>query len=433
MRISRRSALGLGVLLLLGVFVLLAGWYESTRAGPGKSEASTSVVVVTNGGDRGPGTLREALFLAAAARGSATVSIQVSSIAIETALPPLVNPHGVSITAQESGTVIDARALSGGAVFDVAAANTSIAGVTVRNCPDAAVLLHAVRFRLTSTTIESCEVGVDVAENARDVSLERNRFIKNRVGVRFAASSRNATVVHNEFAANADAGVWAVRSALDLRSAAINVRDNKFSNDRVGIVAGNVSLLVEGNDLTGPREAAVQIIGAGVVVRGNRVRGGGAMGIVVENARDAIIDNNELDHLAAYGIMVRGSANTLIRANRIHNCGYGMAFVLGDAAHPSTAVDNSLMALRYNGIDVIGDSPILRRNRVVQAQVAALHTEDFERPGAETVRANPFLDGNTFDTGKATGDTGKATVDTGKATVAAEEGGDHLQATIAPR
>jgi hypothetical protein len=417
MRISRRTTLGLGVLLLLGVFVLLARWYQNERAEPGESEGSVSVTV-TNGGDRGPGSLREALFLAAAARGSATVSIQVSEIAVETALPPLVNARGVSITAQKSGTVIDARALDGGAVFDVAGENASIEGVTVRNCPDAAVLLHAARFRLTSTTIEGCDVGVDIAENARDVSLERNRFSKNRIGVRFAASSRNAALVHNEFTANADAGVWAVRSALDLRESAISVRDNKFVNDRVGIVAGNVSLLVEANDLTGPREAAVHLVGAGVVVRGNRVRGGAAMGIVAENARDAIIEKNELDHLAAYAIMVRGSANTLIRGNRIHNCGYGMAFVLGDAAHPSTAVDNALIALRYNGIDVIGDSPILRRNRVVQAQVTPLHTEDFQRPGEKKIRANPLLDDNRFDTGKAT--------------VAATEG-DRSRATVAPR
>jgi len=119
------------------------------------------------------------------------------------------------------------------------------------------------------------------------------------------------------------------------------------------------------------------------------------MGIVAENARDALVENNELDHLAAYAIMVRASANVMIRANRIHNCGYGMAFVLGDEAHPSTAVDNSLIALRHYGIDIIGDSPILRGNRVY-AQVAPLHTADFEQ-GAQKIHANPFLDNNTFE------------------------------------
>jgi hypothetical protein len=58
-------------------------------------------------------------------------------------------------------------------------------------------------------------------------------------------------------------------------------------------------------------------------------------------------------------------------------------------------VDNSLIALRHYGIDIIGDSPILRGNRVY-AQVAPLHTQDFEQ-GAQKIRANPFLDNNTFE------------------------------------
>jgi hypothetical protein len=396
MHISQRTVLGLGALLLLGAFVFLARSYKHTRAEPvGESEGSVSVAV-TNGADRGAGSLREALFIAAGARGSATILIRVGHIAVETALPPLLNAHGMTITAQAPGTTIDARSLSGGAVFDVAGANTSITGVTVRNCPDAAVLLRAGRFRLMSTTIESCDVGIDIAENANDFLLERNRFMKNRIGIRFAATNRNATLVHNEFAENADGGVWAVRGALDLRKdAPISVRSNKFDGDRAGIVAGNVSLLIEDNDLDRSREAGIHLVGAGAVVRGNRVRDGAAMGIVAENASDVLVENNELDHLAAYAIMVRASAGVVIRANRIHNCGYGMAFVLGDEAHPSTAVDNSLIALRHDGIDVIGDSPILRRNRV-SAQVVPLHTEDLEQ-GAKKIHSNPFLDNNTFE------------------------------------
>ena len=40
------------------------------------------------------------------------------------------------------------------------------------------------------------------------------------------------------------------------------------------------------------------------------------MGIVAENARGAIIDDNELEGIAVYGVMVRGSSNTLVQANR---------------------------------------------------------------------------------------------------------------------
>jgi parallel beta-helix repeat protein len=120
------------------------------------------------------------------------------------------------------------------------------------------------------------------------------------------------------------------------------------------------------------------------------------MGIIAENAREAVIDTNELDHLAAYGIMVRGSSNTLVRANRVHNCGYGMAFVLGDPRSPSTATDNTIIEPQFNGIDVIGDSPILRRNQVLRPHAFALHAADLQQPGGRNVPAHPFLEGNNF-------------------------------------
>jgi parallel beta-helix repeat protein len=396
MRMSRRTALSLAVLLLLGAFVLLARWQQSTLEEPGSIGEGSVSVAVTSGTDRGPGSLREALFLVAGAHGDAKISIRVPQINIETALPPLVSAHSLSISAEKPGAIIDAHRLDGGPVFDVAGANTSLTGITVRNCADTAILLRAPRFKLESTIIESCDVGVDVAENARNLLLERNRFSNNRIGVRFAASNANTVLEHNEFAGNSDAGVWAVRGAPDHPDAgAISMRSNRFDGNRAGIVAGNVTLLVEDNDVTRAREVAIHLIGAGATVRGNRVREGGAMGIAVENARDALVEKNELDHLETYAIMVRGSANVMVRVNRIHNCGYGIAFVLGEAGHPSSAVENTLLALKYHGIDVIGDSPILRRNRV-EAQAIALHTQDLEQPGKQKIIANPFLDNNTL-------------------------------------
>jgi hypothetical protein len=64
-------------------------------------------------------------------------------------------------------------------------------------------------------------------------------------------------------------------------------------------------------------------------------------------------------------------------------------------------VDNSIVAPRYRGIDVIGDSPILRRNSVLQAGKSPLHVEDFEHPDGSLAKANPFRDGNSFDEGGA--------------------------------
>jgi len=399
MRTSVRMAVAVGVLVLLGGLAALGWWYQTRQQHPAGQATGTLTVEVTSDADRGPGTLREALFIVAAANGNADVRLKVKSIAPETPLPPLVNPHGVRIIAQQGGTQIDGHALSGGPVLDIAGANTSIEGLQLRNCPGSAILLRATQFRLRASSIESCDVGVDVAENASDVLFERNRFSGNRVGVRFAASTRNAVLVGNTFSSSRDAGVWAVRAEPDARGAALTMRENHFDGDRSGIVAANVAVLIERNEFANAAEAGVHLLGAGAVVRGNHVSGGPGMGIIADTARESVIDNNELDHLGAYGIMVRSSASVLVRANRVHNCGYGLAFVLGDPHRPSTAADNTIIAPQFNGIDVIGDSPILRNNQVLQPRAYALHVTDYEQPDGKKVLAHPTLENNNFRAG----------------------------------
>lgn len=397
MRSGRRIGVAVGVLVVLAGAAGAVWWYQFSRAAPGPGEQEVTAIV-SNGNDRGPGSLREALFVVASAKEPATISIQTPRVALETALPPLVTAHGVKIvSAQQEGVEIDAAALKSNAVLDVAGPNVSLEGVTVRNCSGAAILLRAERFRLTASTIEDCDVGIDIAENASEALLERNKFLRNRVGVRFAAATRNTSVVKNEFSSHKDAGLWAVRSAPDGGSSAITVRENRFSDDRSGMVIGNITLLVERNEIINAREAAVHVVGAGATVRGNRITGGASMGIVAENARSIVIENNELDGLSAYGIMVRGSGNTLVRGNRMHNCGYGMAFVLGAPGEsPSTAVQNTIIQARFNGIDVVGDSPILRQNQVLRPHAMALHVEDFQPPTGTKVQSRPFLDNNQF-------------------------------------
>ena len=394
MALSRRSIISIAVFLLLGVFVGIGYWYESRQVATGRAE-DTAAINVTSGADRGPGTLREALFIAAAAKGQATISVRVPKITIATVLPPLVSSRGVRLIAVAPNAEIDAAALPSGPVLDVAGANASIEGLRIRNCKAAGILLRASHFRLQSTTIQSCDVGVDVAENASEVLLERNRFVRNRVGVRFAGSNRNTSLVKNEFNEHRDAGVWAVRGESDARGAAISIRDNRFTKERIGILAANVAVALERNELLGSQEAAIHLMGTGSVVRGNRVSGGAAMGIVAENSRGAVIEGNELDGLAAYGIMLKGSADALVQGNRVHNSGYGLAFVVGTS--PSTAIDNTIIEPKSNGIDVIGDSPILRGNHVIRPRTLALKVVDFKSPDGNTVRSQPFLEGNNFD------------------------------------
>jgi hypothetical protein len=395
MAVNRRLVASIAVLAILSIFAGIGFWYESRQAAPSQAD-DAAAIAVTSGADRGAGSLREALFIAAAAKGQSTLSLRVPKITLATALPPIVNPEGLRLIAAQPNVEIDASALPEGAVLDVASANVSIQGLRIRNCKGAAILLRGSQFRLESTTIESCDVGVDVAENASEVLLERNRFARNRVGVRFAGSNKNTSVLKNEFNEHREAGVWAVRAQPDSRGAPISIRENRLINERIGVLAANVSVAVERNEILDAHEAAIQVMGSGAVVRGNRISRGAAMGIVAENARGVVIEANEIDGMQAYGVMLKNSADALLQGNRVHNSGYGLAFVLG--ASPSTAIDNTIIEPKIHGIDVIGDSPVLRNNTVLRPRALALKVVDFEAPDGRKVRSQPFLEGNNFNT-----------------------------------
>ncbi|HLJ37914.1 MAG TPA: right-handed parallel beta-helix repeat-containing protein [Steroidobacteraceae bacterium] len=393
MNARRRVVVALGSVLLIGA-VALVSWLQRAAQRPAGSTDELSVRV-TSADDLGPGSLREALYIAASAQRRATIWILPRKLILKTPLPPVVNPHGMSLIAQPAGAEIDARSLTAGAVFDVTGPNTSIEGVVVRNCPGAAVLLRATHFHMHASTVESCDVGVDVAVNAADVLLDDNRFANDRIGVRFAAANADASVVRSTFTQDAAAGLWAVRGESGSEQDPVRVHDNHFSNNRSGIVAGNIRIAIEHNDFAanGP-DAALHLVGADAVVRSNQISGTAAMGIVAENAREPLIEANELKGLSSYAILVRSSPGAMVRGNRVTDCAAGLAFVLGDPGHPGSAVANVIADAKLDAIDVIGDSPILRDNQVLRPHALALRVTDYVQADGQSVHAKPTLQGS---------------------------------------
>ena len=390
----RRIVLGIATLGVLVSFVVLGSRFKGTHVSPPPSPRDIEYAV-DSGADRGPGTLREALYAADSASRRATIAIHTSQIKLDSPLPPLVNPHGIRIAGPAEGVDIDAHALGSSPVLDVDADYSTISGLRVHDCAATAVLVRASHFQLTSVEIGACDVGIDVAENANQISVEHSRFVRNRVGIRLAASSRNSVVAGSRFAGHSDSGVWAVRAALDQTSGvAISVHDNIFDGDRIGIVAGNVALVIEHNSFLKSREAGLHLIGSGVLVRANRITGGGAGGVVGEGTHGLVMEANDIDDVPGYAILLRSSGGALIHGNRISRCGFGIGFVLGDPREASSAIDNTLVATTYDGIDVVGDSPTLRRNRIVESRATPLKVQDFHGPDGTVVASHPFLADN---------------------------------------
>lgn len=393
---ERRNWLAIGSVVLLGALALLQHWLADRRPAPTQSRAAHEFVV-TSSEDKGPGSLREAILAADTAEGRARIVFLIKRVVLRTPLPPLVNMRGIAIEAPEEGAEIDARGLDVGPVLDVDARNSSIVGIAIRNAPQQAILVRADGFQLRSATVERSDEGLYVADGIKNVVVEGTRFANNRIGVRLVSSDAGIVLRGNRFVGHREAAVWAVRREFDSRSARkVMVLDNHFQDDRISLVLGNAPVVVVHNEFSRQHEAALFLVGQGVVVRENRIRNGAGSGIIVDGVQGAVIEANELDRNSALAILVRGSRNTLVQGNRIHNNGYGIAFVLGDSSSPTVARQNLLLSQRYDGITVIGDAPVIGHNQVRNSRLAAIRLLDFFPLKGAKIEAQPFLEGNVW-------------------------------------
>lgn len=390
---DRRSSLAIAAVVLLGVLALVQHAIDEYRP-PAAENRVGGEIVVTSEADRGEGSLREALFAAATAPGRVRVVVRAGTITLKSALPPLVNPSGTVIHAE--GSVIDASAVGGAPVIDVAAPHSQVSGLTIAGAPAQAIVVRAASFHLAAARITGSGVGVLAGEAADGLTIEKSRFEDNGVGVRIEAPGRAMAVRENQFARHREAGIWMVRgpdaAADDQRRVAVT--GNRFEGDYMSVVAGNMSVAVEKNEVVGAREAALYVIGRGVAVRNNQVRDGAGIGVSLQNAPTALVENNDISRQQSLGVLVRASAGATVQGNRVHGNGYGMAFVLGTAGTPVLVSENAVLGQRYDGIVVIGDSPVVRRNQSLNNGHAGVRILDFHPVNAAMVASRPFLEDN---------------------------------------
>ncbi|MGH8699767.1 MAG: right-handed parallel beta-helix repeat-containing protein [Burkholderiales bacterium] len=318
-------------------------------------------------------------------------------IALQSPLPPLVNAAGVVIEGAAEASEIDARLIGSGSVFDIEAPDSVIRGVHVLNAPGGAILVRASGVRLQDLRLANCDEGLLVAEESDNLVVEQVRFEGNRIGARILSPGRGVILRNNRFHGNREVGVSAVRAdwAAGAQRGALQLSGNRFQDDRVSLVLGNVAVKVEGNEVLKAREAGIVLIGQGGELRRNRVTRGAGMGVVADATRSAVIEDNEIDNNGTLGILVRSSAGALVRKNRIYDNPYGVAFVLGERAAPDLAVENVVLRQRFDGIIVIGSSPILRHNQMRNSRRAALRILDFVPLEGARVAADPYLEGNS--------------------------------------
>lgn len=378
-----------------GLVAVSERWLSERRPASPELRAAHRIVV-TSAVDGGPGSLREAIYAADRAGERALVEVDVARIALRTPLPPLVNPDGVVIDAERSRCEIDASAVSG-PVLDLAAPRSVVRGLRIRGAADQGILVRLRGARILSVGLADCGEGVHLVEGADDVQVLDSVFEANGTGVRLPPAPSGIVLSGNRFSRHEQAGVWAVAAAPPSGVAVpgLVLRDNRFDGDRIGIVLIHSPAEVERNELLGARESAIYLTGGGVL-RSNRIRGGASVGVFGDGTEGALLEDNEIDRNFAVGILLRAARTTTVRRNRISLNGYGIAIVSAGRGAPSVVADNLILSQQFDGLFVVGGSPVLQGNRVLGSGSAGLRLLDLVPLRGPRQVAEPLLQGNVL-------------------------------------
>ncbi|HYO78184.1 MAG TPA: right-handed parallel beta-helix repeat-containing protein [Thermoanaerobaculia bacterium] len=375
------------------LIALTARRWESLRPQAPELRADASLVVIS-GRDSGGGTLREAITAAARHDGRVRIIIQPRKITLLSPLPPLVNSEGVVLDASESRCEIDATAIGDIPALQIASPRTTVNGLRFRNARDAAILVRAPRATIRNVAVTQSEDGIVLA-SARGTLIENSTFERNTNGVRVDGASPETAIRGCTFRRHDGAGVWAVTGTRN-NAMALRIENNTFHDDRVSIVVVNLAAALTKNEIRGAIENAIYVMQSRSVLRSNRILGGAGGGVLAERADNVLLERNEIDHNAGVGALIRSCRNAIVQRNLVYANGYGLASIFGDTGAPNVIAENVVMSNRVDALFVVGGSPLLRTNRLMQNGGAAARVLDYVPWTGPRIDADPRFDGNTM-------------------------------------
>ena len=385
----------LGVVSLLVLAMLLAGHNSSPAAGAVK--LSGADFVVSSAGDAGPGTLRDAILAADRLTTRAHVSIKVKRIAIESALPALINPHGVVIDAEPDLGLIDAQRQIKGAVLQINSPTSALRGISIVNAHDYGIVLNAPGVEMDSVNIASSKVGIVLGASAKGSAIRTSVFEHDETAITAESGVRDVSILSSIFRANNKAGFWFVGSVekeAGPQQERVRIIDSVFEKNASGVVLANRPVLVQKCRFIGNEQSAVLILGGAARVEDSEIRETVGTAVSVTGGRQVTLARNTLTGNLLTAIMVRDSQVTIDR-NTLRSNGSGIVAIASDSADGTLIRDNVIAKTTADAITVIGGSPRLQRNQVTDNHGAGLRTLNLVSAGGE-LKATPQLDANVF-------------------------------------
>ncbi|HET7435322.1 MAG TPA: right-handed parallel beta-helix repeat-containing protein [Thermoanaerobaculia bacterium] len=391
---ARARSLGLAAFVAAPLAIaLMADRTQSLRRDPPELRADSSIAVVSSR-DAGGGTLREAITAAARTRGRVRITIAPSRITLLSPLPPVVNADGVVFDAMDSHCEIDASGIGNVPALLISSPGSAVSGLRFRNARDAAILVNAPNVFLRDVAVRDSTDGI-VLTAARGTIVERASLERNTNGVRLDDTSPGTVIRGCTFRSHDGAGIWAV-TGTPRGGTATRIENNTFRDDRVSVVIANLGASLTGNDIRGALENGVYTMQSRTIMRTNRILRSAGSGIVGDRVDGLVLERNEIDHNAAVGILIRSCRTASVQNNVVYANAYGIASVFGDRGAPNVIAGNVVTGNRLDGIFLIGSSPLLRGNRLLQNGAAAARVLDFVPLTGARIPSDPRFDNNTL-------------------------------------
>jgi len=350
------------------------------------------VAVVTGGEDVGIGSLRQAIFDANRVRGRARILFRTHRVQVRSPLPPLVNPSGIVLDGGGT-TTIEADFLKDAPLFEVSSPRVGFWGLKLGGIHGAAIQVKSGAVAVVGSEIADSQVGILLEGSAKELRVENSTLEGNGTGI-LVLSDSLLSVVGSRFRRHLSAAIWAAPSpAASSGPSRRVIRRNTFEEDRIGVGLIQAESQVVENEFRDCREAGLFVSGRAGEIKGNRLRSG-AIGIQAEETQGLLIEDNEIDHNSTMGVLLRSSSRAVVRANRLHGNGYGLAIILAARESPGLVAGNLLLGQKVDGLFVLGGSPSLQDNQVMGSGGAALRILDYVPPAGATIVSNPRLEGN---------------------------------------
>jgi hypothetical protein len=394
---NRAISLGAPIALCLGVLAAAVTQHKLSATGAPLRPATTDFLV-SSARDAGPDTLRDAILAADRLSTRAHIVITARQILIESALPALVNPHGVDIEAATGAGNLDAARQEAGAALQIDSPTSTVKGLHISHARLSGIIVNAPGVELDSITVSDSKVGFLVNAAAKSCTVRSSTFERDETGVMAEAGVQRAAILGSIFRENTRAGLWFVGREPGHSAAgdqpSVLVADSVFEKNAVGVVA-NQRIQVQKSRLLGNRQSAMTILGGEARVEDSEIRDSGGTGVSVTSGLSVAIVHDTLTGNAGAAISVRDSGVDIERNTLDHN---GLGIVSVSTREPLSILitANLITKTASDAITVIGGSPQLRRNQIIRNQGVGLRTLDLAGD-AGAVKVMPRLEANVVE------------------------------------